>query len=384
MENRKISLKISLWLAGMTAMTATTVISPLLASIGATYPDAGESTISMLQTITSLVMLPFMLLGGALSQKLSKKKILLIGFVLYTITGICTGLVDSIGMMLLMRALMGAATGLIGPLAGSLIADFFDGTARAKMMGQMNAVDGAIGIGFSMIAGMLAMTDWHKAFYLYGVLVIVIILIAVALPESEPDAKLAKTRKAEEKPVFTKTLAYLAIIGFLFMAISIISMLKQSFYLQEEGLGNAGSAGVQMALMTLFMVVFSLLFAKVYKVTKNYTLTIVAFLTALGFLLIVLAGVTHHVELFYIASAVSGIGNGLMLPYFVLQGSMEAPIAQRSFFIALLMCGTFLGQFVGAFLPGIIAGITGTDSLRVLFGVAAGLLVVLAIITIIH
>ena len=115
-------------------------VSPALGRIQQAFPEASELTVQMILTLTPLFIIPFSLLTGRLSLKINKRHILFAGLTIYLLAGVGGGLMNSMPMILVMRALLGIGTGLISALSLSLIADFYHGNERSTTMGQSSAI----------------------------------------------------------------------------------------------------------------------------------------------------------------------------------------------------------------------------------------------------
>ena len=77
----------------------------------------------------------FLLLGGRLSDLLGRKRLFLIGLVVFTGASLLDGLAGSEGMLIGARALQGLGAALISPAALSIIATTFEeGAERARAL----------------------------------------------------------------------------------------------------------------------------------------------------------------------------------------------------------------------------------------------------------
>ena len=102
---------------------STDIVAPLVGQISASFPDVNPTLIKLTITLPSLMMIFFGFIASQLVSVISKKAILAIGLSLYTIGGIAAGWAQTFTGHLILRAVLGAGTGLIIPLVTSLIAD---------------------------------------------------------------------------------------------------------------------------------------------------------------------------------------------------------------------------------------------------------------------
>ncbi len=127
----------------------------------------------------------------------SKKRLALFGVLIYTISGCWAFFATDIYMLLASRAVLGVAVGIIMPVAASLIADFYHGEQRMRMMGFNSAFANFGGIIATFSSGLLASIDWRYAFLVYSVGIPVFIMGLLFIKEPESTAN--HDRKAPRK-----------------------------------------------------------------------------------------------------------------------------------------------------------------------------------------
>ncbi|MDD4908077.1 MAG: MFS transporter [Candidatus Omnitrophica bacterium] len=179
----KFFTKSSILSISLLTVMASAAISPALAKIKQAFPDVDPTLIKLVLTLPSLLIIPFSLLAGWLATRMKKKYVLLIGLVIYTIGGIGGAFARSITELLIIRGFFGIGAGLIIPLSTSLIADFYEGPERTKMMGLSGSVSHLGGVIFLLVSGWLACVSWRLAFSVYGLAVIIFLMVLFCLPE---------------------------------------------------------------------------------------------------------------------------------------------------------------------------------------------------------
>ena len=161
-------------------------IVPLLSSITSAFPDASSTLIKMSLSLPALTSIVFSLLTGLLARFIPKKFLLAGGLVLYSLGGIGAGFTTSIEGFLVLRALLGAGSGVIAPLASDFVADFYDGGQRAKMIGYSNSAANITGIFMPILAASLAVINWRYAFGVYALGLVVLALTWFSIPLTKP------------------------------------------------------------------------------------------------------------------------------------------------------------------------------------------------------
>ena len=149
-----------------------------------------EANLQWIINAYTLVFGGFLLLGGRLGDLLGRKRLFMIGLVIFTFASLMNGLATSEGMLIGFRALQGLGAALISPAALSIISTTFEeGAERAKAL----AVWAAIAIGgaaFGLILGG-ALTQWFSWPWIFFVNVpvgiVVFLLSSRLVPESRDE-----------------------------------------------------------------------------------------------------------------------------------------------------------------------------------------------------
>src|SRR5207244_2250737 len=100
-----------------------------------------EGNLQWIVNAYTLVFGGFLLLGGRAGDLLGRKRLFLIGLVIFTGASLLDGLASSEGMLIGARALQGLGAALISPAALSIISTTFaEGAERAKALGVWAAI----------------------------------------------------------------------------------------------------------------------------------------------------------------------------------------------------------------------------------------------------
>src|SRR5437763_10455223 len=111
-----------------------TIVNVALPSI---QDDLGlsEANLQWIVNAYTLVFGGFLLLGGRLGDLLGRKRLFLVGLVIFTAASLLNGLASSEGMLIAFRGLQGLGAALISPAALSIISTTFaEGAERAKAL----------------------------------------------------------------------------------------------------------------------------------------------------------------------------------------------------------------------------------------------------------
>ena len=109
----------------------------------------------------------FLLLGGRAGDLIGRKRIFLVGVVIFTVASLLNGLAPTSEALIVFRGIQGLGAALIAPAALSIITTTFaEGAERTKAMGVWAAIavgGGAVGL---VLGGVLTTTlSWPWIFY---------------------------------------------------------------------------------------------------------------------------------------------------------------------------------------------------------------------------
>src|SRR3954467_14954505 len=143
-----------------------TIVNVALPSI---QKDLGLSEANLQWIISSYTLFfgGFLLLGGRAGDLLGRKRVFLVGLVIFTVASLLNGLSSSAGMLIGFRALQGLGAALISPAALSIISTTFaEGKGRARALGVWAGIAiGGSAVGL-VLGGFLTQTfSWPCIFF---------------------------------------------------------------------------------------------------------------------------------------------------------------------------------------------------------------------------
>jgi EmrB/QacA subfamily drug resistance transporter len=152
--------------------------------------DLSEANLQWVINGYTLVFGGFLLLGGRLGDLLGRKRLFLVGLVIFTAASLLDGLAVSEGMLISSRALQGLGAALISPAALSIISTTFaEGAERAKALGVWAAIAiGGSAVGL-ILGGVLTQSfSWPWIFFVnVPVGVVGFVLSLRLIPESKDE-----------------------------------------------------------------------------------------------------------------------------------------------------------------------------------------------------
>lgn len=336
----KNSLKITILSISLISMSATAVSSSI-ADIAKSFPNAGIEKVMSIVTLPSMLVVLSSLFGGWLASFISKKKIVYLGLILFTIGGVGPAFSNNLNHILIMRGLFGAGVGLIGPIITSMVADFFEGRERTTVLGLQSTFIsiGAMVLGF--IAGYLGAINWHFSFWIYFTGLAGILLTFFFLPD--PERKRAPQSKKTLLPPHFYVVFFL---NFLFLILLFSFFTNLSIVIVGDGIGNTASAGNGVGFFYASGILAGIVFGRLIRLLKVYAASAFLGITGLGFALL---GFTHNFELMMAASVMVGFGFAIIQPYIFFHIAETVRNGAVTQAIAVMFCISNTGIFISPF-----------------------------------
>lgn len=148
----------------------------------------GSETVQWLQTLYVLFFGGFLIIGGKLSDQIGRKKIFLLGSIIFLLTSLGAGLSTSFGTLAIFRALQGLGAAFIMPSAMSIVTNTFkEDQERNRAIGIFSSF-AAIGSGSGLSLGGIISTylSWHWVFLInVPILFLTLIFAYQYLPKDE-------------------------------------------------------------------------------------------------------------------------------------------------------------------------------------------------------
>lgn len=121
-----------------------------------------------------------LMLGGRAGDIFGRRKIFLIGLVIFSIGSLLVGLSTSAGMIISMRALQGIGSAILAPTTLALLMDTYQGNMRTRAIVYYGAT-GGLGASFGLVIGGLisSYTTWRLGFLLNVPIGIVMLLLTL-------------------------------------------------------------------------------------------------------------------------------------------------------------------------------------------------------------
>ena len=310
----------------------------------------------------------FLLLGGRAGDLIGRKRVFLVGVVVFTVASLLNGLAPSSEALILFRGLQGLGAALVAPAALSIITTTFDeGAERTKAMGVWAAIavgGGAVGL---VLGGVLTTTlSWPWIFY---VNVPVGIAVFIASMRIVPESKDAHAHKSYD------------IAGAVTVTLGLLALVYGIVKAQEKGwtsLHTGGFFALAIALLVAFVVIERrsaepLVRLSIFRVRTVRAANVVMFLVAAGLFAMFYFNTLYLQRVLGYSALEAGlaflpftagiiIGAGLSQGLVPRLGAREVPLIGMPMAVVGLLLFTRLqpdGSYVTDLLPGIMLASIG-------------------------
>ena len=352
-------------------------VSPILDDIDKIFPKAGELEVSMLESLPSLMIIPFMLLAGRWSVKRNKIRMLVIGTSIFLLSGIGCMLSRTLLELIITSTILGIGAGIIIPLSTGFIVDYFTGNRRVRQLGISSAVNNLTLVVATTAVGYLADIEWHLAFAVYLLPAITLLLIP-ALSHSRPEPEPSDGAQNRQTSLNRRMIAGLMLFYFAITYLSLIVTFNTSYLTEQSGMPST-DAGIIISLFFLAIMAPGFILDSIVRwLGKGVNLWS---LIVMGIGLVIMS--TPHpsfVRLSFGAILV-GLGYGVMQPIIYDKAATNAPPHLATLALSLVMVVNYLAILVAPFIIEIIDKLFHTSSHEFAYLVNGVLSLVIALIT---
>jgi ACDE family multidrug resistance protein len=298
---------------------------------------------------------------GIVADRIGHLRVLIPSLILYALFGTAGAFMHSLMPLLVVRGLLGAASGGIAAASLGILGNMYQGEARSQALGYATSTLTIMGIAFPLLGGWVGSFHWQWAFGLYGIGLPLAILAARFLPEkSSPKTKGevketgSKLRHVLGRPYTLRLLCTLSLVSIAMYAVVIYA----PQYLKQTIDATSVINGIVLASRAIGAAIISAFGAKRLAQRWGRPTTVAI---GLGLMALTLSTipVLHQLGWILVTAVFFGVGFGLVLP--TLYGTL-ANLAPPDLKSSVLAAGTgagFLGQFISPILLGPVLAFCG-------------------------
>lgn len=370
---------VAIWSVSAIVSLPGLAVSPILDDIDKIFPKAGELEVSMLESLPSLMIIPFMLLAGRWSVTRNKIRMLVIGTSIFLLSGIGCILSRTLTELIITSTILGIGAGIIIPLSTGLIVDYFTGDGRVRQLGISSAVNNLTLVVATTAVGYLADIEWHWAFAVYLLPAITLLLIP-ALSHSHPEPEPSDGAQNRQTKLNKRMIAGLMVFYFVITYLSLIVTFNTSYLTQQGGMPST-DAGVIISLFFLAIMAPGFILNRIVGwlgAKVNLWSSVV-----MGIGLIIMSAPHPTFLGLSLGAILTGVGYGVMQPIIYDKAATNAPPHLATLALSLVMVVNYLAILVAPFIIDSINRLFHTSSHEFAYLVNGVLSLVIALITLV-
>ncbi len=375
---QRVALLGVLLAAGCLSSATGSIVAPVFPVLSAqlSFDPDWKGLLVGTHTLTTALATPLL---GLLAGRIGKLRVLVFSLVGYALFGISGAFVNSYGMMMLSRGLVGASSGGIAAVSIGILSDIYDGEARSRMMGYVTSALATATVIFPVLGGWAGNVRWQYAFYLY-VIGLPVALAAFLIVRKEPASDTPAVDLSQADGIgkyLRQSRIQVLLLGLaLTSALFYVVVVYAPEYLTEEiGASPIVNGGVLAARAIGAAVVSAWGASQLAKRIGANAAIAVGFMLMAGSLTLIPN--LQDPPIIVLAALPFGIGFGFVMPNLYSAIADLTPQAQRTGMLAIGTGISSFGQFVSPAVFGPLWRNIGAN----VFYVAAGLALVISLLS---
>ncbi|MBR1513442.1 MAG: MFS transporter [Bacteroidales bacterium] len=342
MSNTNVSRRVTATILSMSLLTvmAGAAIAPALGIIKAHFADAPALLVQFIVSMPALLIILTNLFFRPVSRRLRTRAIAIIGLLLYVVAGAGCFFVDGIGLLLVLRALLGISVGLIMPLSTGLLAYYFPPEEQARLMGLSAAMNQMGGVVATLLAGLLATIEWNYAFLVYLLGLVALVMVCLWLPDEQLGKGERQGASFQPKQLLK---FHPSVVGML--------LLMMIFFIFPTNFAiiAARQTGLSTQIITMIMVgldVVAFFVGLVFGFLMRRFRKSIKYFAPAFFLLGYASYLIPSIAMILLGSVCIGVANGVGVPYLNTIASIKGGRDSATTVMPLLSAALYLGQFI--------------------------------------
>ena len=347
-------------------------ISPSIASIARSFPNASISEIQMIMAIPNLMALVAAVLVARIANILPRKAIAIAGPSCVLIGGLTPFFIGTnLPILYLCSGILGLGTGMISNITQVLTVDLIPTEDRQTVMAQNTMCVNMGGIFMTYVGGAAAVYGWHNNYLIYLIAAPIVIAVVALLPAiaAKAASNVSAThdyttteQKPSKKSALNPTVLVIAILGFAFMLLYNIFPNNISLLIEDGGLGDASTAGTANSICLIGGLISGLILGKIVPYFQKHAVAVAFGMFAVSLFVL---GFPVHIAVVYVGSFFVGFAMTIYMAQcpFLLSLSTDSttmPTAMAAFSIGSSLAGfvspSIMNFISSSFLGGNVEG----------------------------
>lgn len=320
----------------------------------------GMTQVGIMFAIFAITNVMGSMLGGALTDKLGRRWMIIFGLVMSALSSVAMGLVSDLTLFYILAGVVGLLSETGDPARQAMVADLLPAEKRAEGYGMFRvAFNFAVAVG-PMLGGLLAAYNFLYLFIADAIAsIITAVIVYLALPETKPEVSedqpeqsLLKTMSGYS--VVLRDTAYMAflIVSLLATVVYIQMNSTLSVYLRDMHEVSPQGFGYILSLNAAMVVLFQFWITR--RVSKYAPMVMMALGTALVGVGFVMYGFVTTFIMFMLAMVIITMGEMVFVPVAQALAARFAPENMRGRYMAMFGFSWTLPVAIGPLLAGLI------------------------------
>lgn len=362
MENQKAGTPqaIIIIAIGLLPMMAIVTLMPIIPAIVQNFKDMSNimTLAPMVVSAPGLCVALFSPYAGYLTDKLGRRKLLLIFTVLYGLGGVLPFFFHSFSPLMGGRLLLGVGEAFILTIGNTLLGDYFDGKDRAKWLMWQSVVGSGCGVLLLSASGYLSTIAWYYPFLVYALAFLIAggAYFFIFEPQRKTEEQIqSETIGDGQFPL--KMMLGIAFTTLIASTLYFVYTLHFSLALDSMGINDRQQIGNYSAIASVAVPIGGLLFRFISKKSSQFQFACLFGLIGLGLISI---GSAVNIPTVVAGAWIQQLGGGMAIPILIAWGLNNAPPQYRGRGMGFWTSGFFLGQFISPLLVSAIRSMTGS------------------------
>lgn len=328
---------------------AIVLLAPILPRLLAEYSHVPnfEYWVPMVITVPALCVALFSPVAGILGDYYGRRRLLILSFIGYGITGIAPIFLTDLNMILLSRIGVGIMEALIMVLTTTMLGDYFKGESRDRWLAAQTATASISALIFFNLGGQLGAFGWRTPFWIY--LSALGMMVLVMLFTWEPKGG-DPTEQADHAP---HNASWKGFPWARFLPVLLVTIYSSVFFytvqiqasvgLSELGLSNPAEIGFLTSIASLGVPLGTFIYSRIGGRRPVLLLAVELFMLSIGFMVM---GVAGGSTLFLVGCFINQLGAGMLLPTLLVWAISQLAFEVRGRGAGLWQSAFALGQFI--------------------------------------